>query len=167
MFGACSRRSQKDKKHKTSPDLIALDHSRGMCPESMNGVDAQCLPNRNSHGCTYTCTGLPQVQRSYTSCILHQCLSGLCHLVQDTNKGLLISTLLLLCSTSCTATGFHHQSLGSPLRKIIEASFHARILRNSHLVTTNQAVRSSKRILDDFEALYQFDFHIPRQANAV
>ena len=62
MFGACSRRSQKDKKHKTSPDLIALDHSRGMCPESMNGVDAQCLPNRNSHGCTYTCMGLPQQQ---------------------------------------------------------------------------------------------------------
>ena len=143
MFGACSRRSQKDKKHKKSPDLIALDHSRGMCSESMNGVDAQYLPNRNSHGCSFTCTGLPQ-QRSYTTCILHQCLSGLCHLVQDTNKGLLISTVLLLCSTSCTATGIHHQSLGSPLRKIIEASFHARILRYSHLVTTNQAVRSSK-----------------------
>ena len=76
MFGACSRRSQKDKRHKTSPDLIALDHSRGMCSESMNGVDAQYLPNRNSHGCTFTCTGLPQ-QRSYTTCILHQCLYGL------------------------------------------------------------------------------------------
>ena len=155
MFGACSRLSQKDKKHKTSPDLIALDHSRGMCPESMNGVDAQCLLNRNSFGCTYTCTGLPR-QRSYTICILHHCLSGLCHLVQDTNKGLLISTVLLLCSTSCTATGLHHQSLGSPLRKIIEASFHARILRYSHLVTTNQTVRSLKRNMDDFEALYQF-----------
>ena len=164
MFGACSRRSQKDKRHKTSPDLIALDHSRGMCSESMNGVDAQYLPNRNSHGCTFTCTGLPQ-QRSYTTCILHQCLSGLCHLVQGTNKGLLISTVLLLCSTSCTATGLHHQSLGSPLRKIIEASFHARILRYSHLVTTNQTVRSSKRNLDDFKALYHIDFHILRQAN--